>query len=198
MRTGRRANQVTDHDPVSSVYCRHGRTGYHCRFGSERAWAEQVDVPVRNIVPLSGDADPLQLSMLGINPVTAYREAGRSQNAECRASRRSGRSGAAIRRRPWWFSTSTRLRLQRHGINCFPGSRARMFGSRSRIRRHFLAWEDGYHNPLKHRRHCTSLHIFGSIVADSTRRPSLRDFGEFANERWHLIVTCSSATTPAI
>src|SRR6266403_1351250 len=72
MRTGRRANQVTDHDPVSSVYCRHGRTGYHCRFGSERAWAEQVVVPVRNIVPLSGDADPLQLSMLGINPVTAY------------------------------------------------------------------------------------------------------------------------------
>ena len=35
-------------------------------------WAEQVVVPVRNIVPLSGDADPLQLSMLGINPVTAY------------------------------------------------------------------------------------------------------------------------------
>jgi len=27
---------------------------------------------------------------------------------------------------------------------------------------------------------------------------SLRDFGEFANERWHLIVTRSSATTPAI
>src|SRR4029077_17788412 len=35
-------------------------------------WAEQVVVAVRNIVPLSGDADPLQLSMLGINPVTAY------------------------------------------------------------------------------------------------------------------------------
>jgi NADPH:quinone reductase-like Zn-dependent oxidoreductase len=35
-------------------------------------WAEQVVVPVRNIVTLSGDADPLQLSMLGINPVTAY------------------------------------------------------------------------------------------------------------------------------
>src|SRR5881296_492823 len=35
-------------------------------------WADQVVVPVRNIVPLSGDADPLQLSMLGINPVTAY------------------------------------------------------------------------------------------------------------------------------
>src|ERR1700758_278789 len=35
-------------------------------------WAEQVVVPLRNIVPLSGDADPLQLSMLGINPATAY------------------------------------------------------------------------------------------------------------------------------
>jgi len=35
-------------------------------------WADQVVVPVGNIVPLSGDADPLQLSMLGINPVTAY------------------------------------------------------------------------------------------------------------------------------
>jgi hypothetical protein len=171
MCTGRRANQVTDHDPVSSVYCRHGRTGYHCRFGSERAWAEQVVVPVRNIVPLSGDADPLQLSMLGINPVTAYREAGRSQNAECRASRTSGRSGAAIRRRPWWFSTSTRLRLQRHEINCFPGSRARMFGSRSRIRRHFLAWVA-----------CTrrvegivgSSGIYRSMGREVARRPSRR------------------------
>src|SRR5882762_11261712 len=35
-------------------------------------WADEVVVPVRNIVPMSGDADPLQLSMLGINPVTAY------------------------------------------------------------------------------------------------------------------------------
>ena len=42
--------------------------------------------------------------------------------------------------RSQWFSTLTRLRLQRHGINCFLGSRARMFGSRSRIRRHRLAW----------------------------------------------------------
>jgi glyoxylase-like metal-dependent hydrolase (beta-lactamase superfamily II) len=42
--------------------------------------------------------------------------------------------------RSQWFSTSTRPRLQRRGINYFPGSRARMFGSRSRIRRHFLAW----------------------------------------------------------
>src|SRR5881397_2170496 len=35
-------------------------------------WADQVVVPVRNVVPMSGEADPLQLSMLGINPVTAY------------------------------------------------------------------------------------------------------------------------------
>ena len=35
-------------------------------------WADQVVVPVRNIVPMSDDADPLQLSMLGINPATAY------------------------------------------------------------------------------------------------------------------------------
>ncbi len=42
------------------------------RITKKGTWAEQVVVPVRNIVPLSGDADPLQLSMLGINPVTAY------------------------------------------------------------------------------------------------------------------------------
>jgi NADPH:quinone reductase-like Zn-dependent oxidoreductase len=35
-------------------------------------WADQVVVPVRNIVPLSDEADPLQLSMIGINPATAY------------------------------------------------------------------------------------------------------------------------------
>src|SRR5437899_9830367 len=35
-------------------------------------WAEEVVVPVRNIVPMSGKADPLQLSMIGINPATAY------------------------------------------------------------------------------------------------------------------------------
>ena len=35
-------------------------------------WADQVVVPVRNIVPMSNDADPLQLAMIGINPVTAY------------------------------------------------------------------------------------------------------------------------------
>jgi NADPH:quinone reductase-like Zn-dependent oxidoreductase len=31
-----------------------------------------VVVPVRNIVPMSDKADPLQLSMIGINPATAY------------------------------------------------------------------------------------------------------------------------------
>ncbi len=35
-------------------------------------WADQVGVPVRNIVPMRDDADPLQLSMIGINPATAY------------------------------------------------------------------------------------------------------------------------------
>ena len=35
-------------------------------------WADQVVVPVRNLVPISDAADPLQLSMLGINPATAY------------------------------------------------------------------------------------------------------------------------------
>src|SRR5713226_8767062 len=36
------------------------------------AWADQVVVPVRNLVPMSDEADPLQLAMLGINPATAY------------------------------------------------------------------------------------------------------------------------------
>src|SRR3989449_9875989 len=35
-------------------------------------WADQVVVPVRNIVPMSDEAEPLQLSMIGINPATAY------------------------------------------------------------------------------------------------------------------------------
>src|SRR5258708_30448552 len=35
-------------------------------------WADQVVVPVRNVVPMNDDADPLQLSMIGINPATAY------------------------------------------------------------------------------------------------------------------------------
>ena len=35
-------------------------------------WADQVIVPVHNVVPMSDEADPLQLSMIGINPATAY------------------------------------------------------------------------------------------------------------------------------
>src|ERR1700722_575886 len=35
-------------------------------------WAEQVVAPVHNLVPMSDEADPLQLSMIGINPATAY------------------------------------------------------------------------------------------------------------------------------
>ena len=35
-------------------------------------WADQVVAPLRNIVPMGDEADPLQLSMIGINPVTAY------------------------------------------------------------------------------------------------------------------------------
>src|SRR4029434_2875028 len=31
-------------------------------------WADQVVAPVRNIVPMSDETDPLQLSMIGINP----------------------------------------------------------------------------------------------------------------------------------
>src|SRR5437867_8440960 len=35
-------------------------------------WADQVVVPARNIVPMSDEADALQLSMIGINLATAY------------------------------------------------------------------------------------------------------------------------------
>jgi NADPH:quinone reductase-like Zn-dependent oxidoreductase len=35
-------------------------------------WADHVVAPVRNIVPMGDEADPLQLSMIGINPATAY------------------------------------------------------------------------------------------------------------------------------
>jgi NADPH:quinone reductase-like Zn-dependent oxidoreductase len=35
-------------------------------------WADQVVVPAQNIVPMSDEGDPLQLSMIGINPATAY------------------------------------------------------------------------------------------------------------------------------
>jgi len=35
-------------------------------------WADRVVAPVRNLVPMSDEADPMQLAMIGINPVTAY------------------------------------------------------------------------------------------------------------------------------
>jgi NADPH:quinone reductase-like Zn-dependent oxidoreductase len=35
-------------------------------------WADQLVAPVRNLVPVSDEEDPLQLSMIGINPATAY------------------------------------------------------------------------------------------------------------------------------
>jgi NADPH:quinone reductase-like Zn-dependent oxidoreductase len=35
-------------------------------------WADQLVVQVRNLVPMSDEADPQQLSMIGINPATAY------------------------------------------------------------------------------------------------------------------------------
>src|SRR5260221_10268193 len=35
-------------------------------------WAERVIVSVRNIIPVSEDADPRQLAMLPVNPATAY------------------------------------------------------------------------------------------------------------------------------
>jgi NADPH:quinone reductase-like Zn-dependent oxidoreductase len=35
-------------------------------------WADKVVAPVRNLVPMTGGADALQLSMIGINPATAY------------------------------------------------------------------------------------------------------------------------------
>jgi NADPH:quinone reductase-like Zn-dependent oxidoreductase len=35
-------------------------------------WADQVVVPVRDLVLMSDETNPLQLAMIGINPVTAY------------------------------------------------------------------------------------------------------------------------------
>src|SRR2546429_4968271 len=35
-------------------------------------WADEVVAPVRTLVPMSDETDPLQLSMIGINPATAY------------------------------------------------------------------------------------------------------------------------------
>ena len=38
----------------------------------QATWREQVVVDERNAVPVDPDSDPLQLAMLGINPMTAY------------------------------------------------------------------------------------------------------------------------------
>jgi NADPH:quinone reductase-like Zn-dependent oxidoreductase len=35
-------------------------------------WADRIRVPARNVIPVSDDADPLQLAMVPINPATAY------------------------------------------------------------------------------------------------------------------------------
>ncbi|PYX03582.1 MAG: hypothetical protein DMG85_19540 [Acidobacteria bacterium] len=59
------------------------------------SWADQVVVPVRNIVPMSDQADPLR----GHGAVHhCTREACRSQNAECRPAGRICRTGAAVGR----------------------------------------------------------------------------------------------------
>lgn len=50
----------------------HGKRVLILPIYEQGTWADQVVVPVRNIVPMSDKADPLQLSMLGINPATAY------------------------------------------------------------------------------------------------------------------------------
>ena len=39
---------------------------------AQGTWADQVVVPVRDLVPMRDQADPLQLAMIGINPATAY------------------------------------------------------------------------------------------------------------------------------
>src|ERR1700730_13047464 len=39
---------------------------------AQGTWADQVVVPVRNIVPMSDESDPLQQSIRGINPATSY------------------------------------------------------------------------------------------------------------------------------
>jgi NADPH:quinone reductase-like Zn-dependent oxidoreductase len=48
------------------------RSGDGAIVHEQGTWADQVVLPVRNIVTMSDEADPLQLSMIGINPVTAY------------------------------------------------------------------------------------------------------------------------------
>jgi NADPH:quinone reductase-like Zn-dependent oxidoreductase len=50
----------------------HGRRVLILPTYDQGTWADQVVASVRNLVPMSDEADPLQLSMIGINPVTAY------------------------------------------------------------------------------------------------------------------------------
>ena len=38
----------------------------------QTTWRERTIVDERNAVPIDADGDPLQLAMLGINPITAY------------------------------------------------------------------------------------------------------------------------------
>ena len=38
----------------------------------QATWREQTVLDERNAVPVDADGDPLQLAMLGINPITAY------------------------------------------------------------------------------------------------------------------------------
>jgi NADPH:quinone reductase-like Zn-dependent oxidoreductase len=61
-------------------------------------WADQVVVPVHNVVPMSDEGNPLQLSMIGINPATAYLSLNRyvSLRRLDRSNRRQ-RSHGAIR-----------------------------------------------------------------------------------------------------
>ncbi len=55
-------------------------------------WADQVVAPVRNLVPVGDEADPLQLSMIGINPATAYLLLNRVRFPDARRLDRSNRS----------------------------------------------------------------------------------------------------------
>src|SRR5882757_2973066 len=49
-----------------------GKRGLILPTYEQGTWADEVVVPVRNLVAMSDEADPLQLSMIGINPATAY------------------------------------------------------------------------------------------------------------------------------
>ncbi len=58
-------------NPSDFLFVR-GIYGIRPAFPSSVGAEGEVVVPVRNIVPMSDKADPLQLSMIGINPATAY------------------------------------------------------------------------------------------------------------------------------